>query len=299
MNRFIFSLCLSVVIGWSLPVNGRVYTRNVPVQQVAACPTVPRPTPTPPPTPISEVPLSTPEQLLEAHYLAIMERRYSDVAALYSDYSISFFNLSRANLVADMIQNEFNGWRLLEYKLLKTDKLSQSRYLFTVAERSTDASGSINTRSIKLVALAENGGWKFNTINRQYGSLIEYRSLAVRAKTISGVTIQPLYLIRYVDAITFGFCLRNASNRAFLWTWTNPVSATFTFRTGVSCDLAGNVPPLSFEAQRTYPDAFSVISNCDVNDFPTRISLKGWYAATGMGLPADFGEGVTFTFDIP
>lgn len=241
----------------------------------------------------------TPEELVTAYFTANMERRYEPMAALYSDYSLAFYQLSHAGILSLLLQEDFQGVRLLDFKLIQSERLSDTQYLLTVMVRRTEADGRENTMTWKMVAIYEQGSWKFNVSHTQHGSLIDYKILTMPAQTNGKVTIQLRYIARYMGGIMVGFCLYNGTKQTLVWTWVNEAGLTLTFGNGVTCIVPGNTPPLTYQSGSVSPDNASIALNCPNPGYPTRITFHYLRLANSMGLPADSGAGLSFTFMIP
>lgn len=303
MNRLLHILSLIALVLVSLVPSSRlaaIALSETPPPPTAACPKAigstltPASTTAPPATPIL-----TPEDLVATYFTANRERRYEDMITLYSDDSLAFFQLSRDVLLAGLRQDDFVGIRLLDFQLIQTDFLSDTQVVLTVMVRRHEADGRETAAPWKLIAVREGGSWKFTASHKKYGSLIDYRILTLPTQTKGNLTIQPRYLARYLGGLEFAYCVHNGGTQAVLWTWVNEVALTFAYQSGITCEVLGNTPPLTFQAGGTYPSLSTVVVTCSDKGFPTRLTFKYLRFANSMGLPADLGAGLSFTFNLP
>lgn len=234
--------------------------------------------------------IDKPEDAEAAYLEALKQRDFEQVAALVSDYSISVDGVSRRDVVSFFEKKDFDGWKLVDYRVKESRLLDDQSALVYVMTKEQSGEGEPQSDDFWVAIRKENGQWRVN-----WALLVDELVLNVESQTVNNVSIQPMKIIRYTNKMRLFMRVENANDRGCFWGWVNDEIATFHF----GDQPVGVSGSLGIEPDRTYPDVY-----VDINGFyetyPMAVSLSKWRWAseTSPDLPDPGGASWAYAFDL-
>jgi hypothetical protein len=113
---------------------------------------------------------------------------------------------------------------------------------------------------------SEMDGWHYN-----WGNLIDFKTLDVAERLVSGNTVKPLMLSRYSDRIVLTLLVQNSNSEAVVWGLT-PSETVSTFYFGDQV-VEGEKERFIFDTLRSYPDTHVTVKGL-FNNFPDKVELR-------------------------
>jgi len=263
-----------------------------PLPTATAAPTsMPTATPTATPTSTPSPLVSSPEEAGKTFYEALKRGNFEKAVSMYSEYYLSLTGNTRGSLRTAFEKSAFEGWKLLDYRIIESKMLNDQTALLRVLTKEETSNGDKNVKTYDFwVALRkENGQWLFN------GSIVDDRIIKVEPQNVNGVIVQPVRVIRFVDKLILVLRIENTNDRGCFWGWAGVTIATFYFGEKVF-DVSGE---LKIEPNRIYPDAYVKLDGFQ-ETYPNKVILSQWQWAseTSPNLPEPLGETWSYSFDL-
>jgi len=232
-----------------------------------------------------------PDATVTAYLEALQQRRFEQAAAFISDYSLSLLGLRRQDIISHFEQQDFEGWRLLDYRVTESQELDEDLVLVHALIKEQIGRDEPQNYDVWWALRREGGEWRIN-----WGALVDDRPLDIEPQTINDLTLQPLRIIRYADRMRLLFRIENNSDRGCIWGWAGEEAAAIHFGdqivsvSGTSEDIA---------PQRVYPDAYVDIDGFR-ETYPTAVDLTGWRQADERHpqVPDGWGDSWAYHFEL-
>jgi hypothetical protein len=109
-------------------------------------------------------------------------------------------------------------------------------------------------------------GWHYN-----WNNLIDFKTLDVQERLVSGNTVKPLALSRYSDRIVLTLLVQNASSEAVVW-GLSPSETVSTFYFGDKV-IEGEKERVIFDTLRSYPDTHVTVKGL-FTSFSDKVELR-------------------------
>jgi hypothetical protein len=275
----IISLALGLAACQSLP---PAAAPSVPqVTRVAAATPIPLPaTPTAVQTPVpglaptasavSDDPLQAAKKTVTDYFAALAGSDAKAAADLLSTFSLTHAGLTRSDAQAEIKAQLDLGsqWSDLQIADAKTFDAKTILVHVTYQETSKDSkSGKLTptARDELWPIRLESGAWRYNR-----GNLIDFETLDVKERTLSGVTVKPQEVDRYSDRLSLVLLVQNATQESVVWGSPNQVLATFNFdgqavkadQKVIIIDRLRSYPSVTIDANGlfdTYPDSVDLV----------------------------------------
>lgn len=227
----------------------------------------PRPTPQPSATDIPPDALAV--QAVQAYFTALQNANFDAAVKGLSAFSLAVFNMSSGDATAALQSLKAAGGKWSDLKVLDTRAFDPLTVLVHVQYQyaSLDAKTkqpTTTSRDELWPVRNESGVWRYN-----WGNLIDYRTLAATAQSVSGVTILPQAVMRYTDRIQLVMLMQNNTNQPFVFGQTNEILAQFHFgdkvipaqKTQIILQPLRSTPNVAFDLPglyETYPDSVEI-----------------------------------------
>ncbi len=227
-----------------------------------------------------------PEDVVKAYCQAAIGGDFEKAVTYISDYSLAIAKITRDDLIAQMREAYFSGSVATDY-LVTGSEVFDGYYLVHVMFKFMGSEGPYTDDWIAPLHL-EADQWKINI-----GNIIDDRLIDVEPQTVSGVTVQPVQILRYTDTIRVVFSVRNDNPVPVFWGWVG-VKGTLNFP-GLHYEETDD--HISFEADRGYPDAYVQFSG-EFPEYPLSMDMTQWALATANtpNMPG-FGTPWSYHFD--
>lgn len=236
-------------------------------------------------TPTSELDVIT---SAKKYYEALKRDDYVEAVNLISEYSLSLTNSTREDVRISLDKAAFNGWKLLDYRIVESQILDERTALIHVLTKELMENEPQNY-DFWVAFRKENGQWHLNL-----NSLVDDRTVDTTPQNINGVSVQPIQIIRYVDKVRIVLKIENTNQRGCFWGWAGDKVATFYFGEQ-AYDVQGS---LEIKSDRVYPDAYVELKGF-YETYPNKILLSGWQWAskTSPNLAEPGSEKWQYTFE--
>lgn len=213
----------------------------------------------------SSLPQESPEEVAKKYYEALVSREFEEAVNCLSDYSLSLSGTTRQEVISFFEQQDFKGWRMVDYRLVETRVLSDDLVLAHILTKEQLGDSEPQVYDFWVALRREGERWRLN------GNLIvDDVVLNVEPQTINGVSVQPVQIVRYTDRLVLILQIENKNDRGCFWGWGNKV-AVFHFG-GEVVDVTGS---LQIEANRTYTNVRVHVSGFH-STYPSAVDLVGW-----------------------
>lgn len=202
---------------------------------------------------------------------ALQEGKYEDAASLLSGYSLMVEQMTRGQaasaLKLRMARTQWSSFQAGTAQPAgdKTILVSVS-YLQAVEDADTGEVAQSPVEELWPLRL-ENGRWLVN-----YGGLVDFRTLDVRAQTTGGLTVKPRQLTRYADRIALKLLVQNQTNEPIVLGQPNEIMATFLFG---SEKIEAEKARFIFDRLRSYPDVVIEVKG-QFDSYPDGIIIRQW-----------------------
>ncbi|GEM_PF-1567082 len=242
-------------------------------------------------TPTPGLPVSVSSEKLEAtvkdYYDALKIRDFERAIAHLSDYSLSIHGWTRQDILAFFIQQDFRGWRFVDYRIIETKNLRDDLALVRVLTKEQTGADEPQTFDNWVAWRMEEGQWRLN-----WNLVVDDRVPNVEPQTINNLTIQPVRIVRYTNRIRLILKIENKNDRICHWGWGGENIAIFHFGDRV-VDVSGR---LKIEANRLYPDVYVDVEGF-YSTYPSSVDLVGWrWAVSSVPELPDFESSWSYQF---
>lgn len=219
---------------------------------------------------------------VQDYFAALSAGDAASAASLLSSFSLAHASMTRGD-AADALKAEMalgTQWSGLQIKGSKA--FDDTTILVRVAYERIDKDAKTGkSTTIPLdeqwPVRRENGAWRYNR-----GNLIDFHTVDVPERTLSGLTVKPRQVDRYSDHISLILLVQNATNEAITWGSPNTILANFHFggqavqgvQKVIVIDRLRSYPAVSIEVNGlfdTYPDAVDLVQY-------THYSGGPWYS---------------------
>jgi hypothetical protein len=249
-----------------------------PVQVATAAPTTTA-IPTLPPTNLTATPttqaaadaaLEDAKKVAQDYGTAVQNGDFSAASSLLSDFSLTAAQMTRGDASGALGAQKDKGAAWSDFQVKDAQSFSEKTVLVDVAyqlsvkDAKTGKLTSANQEEKWPIRL-ENGVWHYN-----WGNLIDFKTLDVTEKLMSGVTVKPLKLSRYTDHVDLNLLVQNATNDAVVWGSPSETISTFYFGAKT---VEGENNRLIFDSLRSYPDTIVTVKGLFTN-FPDKVELR-------------------------
>lgn len=212
------------------------------------------------------LPQESPEEVAKKYYEALVSKEFEEAVNYLSDYSLSLSGTTRQQVVSYFEQQDFKGWRMVDYRVLETKELGADVVIVRVLTKEQAGNNDPQTYDFWVALRKEEERWRLN-----WNLIVDDVVLNVEPQTVNDVTVQPLRIARYTDRLVLVLKIENNSDRKHFWGWAGEKIASFRFGNRI-VDVIGR---LEIEPSRTYPDAWVKVDGFyDV--YPSTVSLFGW-----------------------
>jgi hypothetical protein len=284
-------LLVNLILSACKPVPKPTHTPS-PTQLPTTAPTsTPTAIPTATPTNTPSPSVSSPEEAGKTFYEALKRGNFEKAVSMYSEYYLSLTGGTRESLRQYFEKSAFEGWKLLDYRIIESKMLNDQTALLHVLtkEETNDEDKKVKTYDFWVALRKENGRWLIN------GSIVDDRFVNVNPQNVNGVIVQPVRVIRLVDKLMIILRIENTNNRGCFWGWVDSTIATIYLGEQVF-DVSGSI---KIEPNRIYPDAYVQIDGF-METYPNKVVLSQWQWAseTSPELPEPSGETWSYSFDL-
>lgn len=245
-------------------------------------PTAPPATATVEPT----APPAGPEEVLQAYYEALQEGDFELAASLLSDYSLDLAGQGRADIVTAFEKRRFEGWKFLDYEIVKSRMLDDRTALVRAWGKERPVAGAEpETYDVWAPLRREGDGWRVN-----WGLVIDDRALDVPSQEVNGVIVEPFHVVRLTSGMQLYLRVDNTNERGIFWGWAGETIATF------------RVEGEAVRASAWFEGDAGIFVEIDglYEEYPTAVELSNWRWASesSPSLPEPGGERWSYDFDL-
>jgi hypothetical protein len=201
----------------------------VPLPPASAPTPAAQPSLAPPATAAEESTTQPAEKTVSAYFSALQAADPKSAASLLSTFSLTHAAMTRGDAAAELQGQLAQGaaWSGLQIKESKVfdSKTVLVHVVYQLASKDAKTGKAAQAQMDELWPVRlESGQWLYNRKN-----LIDFHTLDVQERTISGLTVKPRELVRYTDHLSLTLLAQNATNDAVVWGTSNQVLATFHF----------------------------------------------------------------------
>jgi hypothetical protein len=224
----------------------------------------------PSPTAASADPVQGAEKTIIDYFAALSAGDAKTAANLLSTFSLTHAATTRGDAQAEIKAGLALGeqWSALQIKDAKVFDEKTVLVQVTYQKTSTDGkTGKLTTTpqdELWPVRL-ESGAWRYNR-----GNLIDFETLDVKERTLSGVTVKPQEIDRYSDRLSLVLLVQNATQDSVVWGSPSQILATFHWGSQavqadqkvIVIDRLRSYPAVTIDASglfATYPDAVDLV----------------------------------------
>jgi hypothetical protein len=209
---------------------------------------------------------------VKAYFAALQSADFKTAGSYISNFSLTLDGMTRGDGVAELQALAANGakWSNLQVKDTQTsgDKTILVHVLYQLdgIDAKTKAATTDQKDELWPVRL-ENGKWLYNRNN-----LVDYHTLDVDERTVSGITVKPRQLTRYTDHMRLTMLVQNGTNDTVVWGQTSETLAEFTFG---SQKVEADKTRLIFNSLRSYPEVEIDLKGY-FQTYPDSLILRQW-----------------------
>jgi hypothetical protein len=187
------------------------------------------PTDTPVPTPTVVTASDLAVKTVQTYFGDLQSGSFTAAATQVSSLSRFAFKLTSADVASALAQAQQQGaaWSDLQVKdaQMFNDSTVLVHVTYQLAAKDAKTGKITQTPMDELWPVAlENGQWLYNWKN-----IIDFNTLAIPYREVSGLTVTPLQLTRYSDHMTLTLMAQNATNDPIVIGTANQILATFHF----------------------------------------------------------------------
>jgi hypothetical protein len=221
-----------------------------------------RPTLTGTSTPVSNASLA--ETSAKTYFKALQDQDFKKAADQVSDFSLTVFNLTRADLVDDLTAQLTKGAAWTGLDVLDSEVFSETVIFVHVSyTKDTKSSKADEVWPFRF----EKGQWRYNWKN-----LIDFKSLQTQGQTMNGITVKPTEIFRYTDHLDIKMLVQNRTNDTIVFGQQNEILANFHF--GEKTVEAEKVQ-LIFSHLQSYPDVTIQVKGF-YTQYPDSVDVRKW-----------------------
>ena len=271
----------------SVPTSAPVAPTSTPT----STPVVPTPTPTPGLSPTS------PREVLELFYDALMDGRFEEAAGYFTSFSLAWNGTEREDIALYWEQAVFDReWRIVDYKIVEVNEEGDLATARVWAKKEWLENGERRQGTydhIYILARQADGTWGIN-----YNQMWDVYVCDVPSQDHDGLRIRPLYLMRTWTDTFVGFEAENTSDRPAGWGWVSPEVATVTTVTSEGEKVYSyGQSGLQVMAHRRYPSIYFRLG-MPFEGEPVKLVMKEWLWLDETGLPSWEDERWVYEFDL-
>jgi hypothetical protein len=214
--------------------------------------------------------MDTAKKVAQDYGTALQSGDFTAASALISEFSLTAAQMTHGDAADALSAQKDKGAAWSGFQVKDAQALTEKTVLVDVAFQlsAKDAkTGQLSTtnQEEKWPIRLENGGWRYNWAN-----LIDFKSLDVAEKLMSGVTVKPLKMSRYTDRIDLNLLVQNSTNDAVVWGSPSETISTFYF---ADKTIEGVNNRLIFDSLRSYPDTIVSVKGL-FTSFPDKVDLR-------------------------
>jgi hypothetical protein len=231
---------------------------------------IPVPSLAPGATEVTAGPIQAAEKTVTAYFAALAGGDAKTAASLLSTFSLTHAALTRSDAQAEIKTELDQGEQWSDLQIIDAKAfdaktvLVHVTYQETSKDRKTGEPATTPRDELWPVRL-ESGAWRYNR-----GNLVDYQTLDVKERILSGVTVKPQEIDRYTDRLALVLLVQNATQESVVWGSPSQVLATFHFngqavqadQKVIVIDRLRSYPAVTIEAHGlfdTYPDAVDLV----------------------------------------
>jgi hypothetical protein len=220
--------------------------------------------------PTADNTLQLAEKAVQDYFDALSKGDASAAAKLLSTFSLAHASMTRGDAADELKAEMALGTQWSDLKIQGSQHFDATTILVHVAYTRTDAdakTGKSTSTSVdeQWPVRLEAGQWRYNR-----GNLIDFHTVDVPERTLSGLTVKPREIDRYSDHLSLILLVQNATGDAIAMGTSNTVLATFHFgeqkvdavQKVIVIDRLRSYPAVSIEASgqfAAYPDSVDLI----------------------------------------
>jgi hypothetical protein len=220
--------------------------------------------------PTADSALQPAEKTVQDYFAALSKGEASAAAKLLSTFSLAHASMTRGDAADELKAEMALGTQWSDLKIQGSKSFDATTVLVNVTYTRTDLdakTGKSTPTSLdeQWPVRLEAGQWRYNR-----GNLIDFHTVDVPERTVSGLTVKPREVDRYSDHLSLILLAQNATGDAIAMGTSNTVLATFHFgeqkvdavQKVIVIDRLRSYPAVSIEVSgqfSAYPDSVDLI----------------------------------------
>jgi hypothetical protein len=215
-------------------------------------------------------PIQGAEKTVTDYFAALATGDAKTSASLLSTFSLTHAAMTRGDAQAEIKTGLDLGAQRSDLQIIDAKAFDAKTVLVHVTYQESlkdSKTGKLTTtpRDELWPVRLESGAWRYNR-----GNLIDFKTLDVKERTLSGVTVKPQEVDRYSDRLSLVLLVQNATQDAVVWGSPSQVLATFHWGSQavqadpkvIVIDRLRSYPAVTIDASGlfdTYPDAVDLV----------------------------------------
>jgi hypothetical protein len=238
--------------------------------QPTAVPTV-APEPTSAETAAANTALGEAKQIAQNYAAALQSGDFAAASKLLSSFSLTSAQMTAGDAADALAAQKTKGAAWSNFQVGDAKEFAPKTVLvhvtYDLAGKDAKTGAATKTAVDEYWPVrSEMDGWHYN-----WGNSIDFKTLDVAERLVSGNTVKPLMLSRYSDRIVLTLLVQNSNNEAVVWGLT-PSETVSTFYFGDQV-IEGEKERYIFDTLRSYPDTHITVKGL-FTSFPEKVELR-------------------------